>query len=90
MGLMLDHLTTKIGVNLFELKEANELTFFLIKNGLWVYVDTLLFISVISLIRIYWDKLTMKGNKFIIVFPLISGSVRMIAGIWNMVTLLNI
>lgn len=90
MGLMLDHLTTNIGVKFFGLKESNELTFFLIKNGLWAYVDILLFISVVLLIRTYWDILTLKGNKFILAFPLISGSVRMFAGIWNMVTLLNI
>ena len=90
MGLMLDHLTTNIGVKFFGLKESNELTFFLIKNGLWGYVDILLFISVVLLIRSYWDILTLKGNKFILAFPIISGSVRMIAGIWNMVTLLNI
>lgn len=90
VGVILDHLTTNIGVNVFGLKETNILTFFLIENGLWVYVDILLFISVISIISLLWDRLTTRSNNFILVFPLLSGFVRMIVGMWNMVILLNI
>lgn len=90
IGLILDHLTTTAGISVFRLQETNQLTFSLIRNGLWMYLDILLFISIILIIRLYWYRLTTEDNNIILVFPFISGFVRIIAGIWNIVILLNI
>ncbi len=89
-GVFLDHLTTNIGMSVFGLKESNIYTQFLIENGLWVYVDIILFISFISLISIFSDKLTAKINRVFLLFPFISGFMRAMAGMWNLVILLHL
>jgi len=89
LGVILDHLTTNIGISVFGLKESNIFTRFLIENGLWVYIDIILFISFISLISLYSDKLTVKINRVILIFPFISGFMRVMTGMWNMIILLH-
>ena len=86
-GILLDHITTNIGLNVFTIEESNIITYFLIENGLWMYVDLILFVSVISLLRFVSNKLTEKSNIVVLIFPFLSGLIRMIAGIWNMVIL---
>lgn len=86
-GILLDHITTNIGLNVFKIEESNIITFFLIENGLWMYVDLILFIFVILLLRFFSDKLTARSNMVVLIFPFLSGLIRMIAGIWNMVIL---
>jgi len=86
-GILLDHITTNVGLNVFKIKESNIITHFLIENGLWMYVDLILFVFVISLLRFVSDKLTERSNMVVLIFPFLSGLIRMIAGIWNMVIL---
>ena len=83
IGITLDHLTTKIGVSVFGLKESNALTGFLIENGLWVYVDIILFLSIIAIINLISDRMA-TSNKALLFFPLLSGFTRMTAGIRNL------
>lgn len=86
-GILLDHITTNIGLNVFNIEESNIITRLLIENGLWMYVDLILFVFVISLIRFFSDELTARSNIVVLIFPFLSGLIRMIAGIWNMVIL---
>jgi len=90
VGVILDHLTTNIGMSVFRFKESNIFTCYLIENGLWVYVDIILFISFICIISLFSDKLTAKNNKMVLIFPLVSGFLRMMAGMWNMIILFNL
>jgi len=87
VGVMLDHLTTNIGMSVFRFKESNIFTCYLIEKGLWVYVDVILFISFICIISLFSDKLTAKSNKVVLIFPLVSGFLRMMAGMWNLIIL---
>jgi len=89
-GILLDHITTNIGLNVFKVEEINIITFFLIENGLWMYVDLILFVFVISLLRFFSDKLTARNNMVVFIFPFLSGLIRMIVGIWNMVILYHL
>jgi len=89
VGVILDHLTTKIGINFFHFKESNIFTCYLIENGLWIYVDVILFISFILIISFFNDLLTAKSNKMVLIFPLVAGSLRMMAGMWNIILLVN-
>ena len=89
-GVFLDHLTTNIGMNVFGLRESNIFTRFLIENGLWLYVDILLFISFVLIISLFNDEVTDKINRVVLVFPFISGFIRAMAGMWNIVILLHL
>ena len=85
-GVILDHLTTSMGMSV-GLKESNMFTCYLIENGLWVYADITLFIILIAIINFFNDKLAPKNSRAVLIFPLLSGFMRMVAGALNMVLL---
>ena len=72
------------------MRESNIFTRFLIENGLWLYVDILLFISFVLIISLFNDEVTDKINRVVLVFPFISGFIRAMAGMWNIVILLHL
>ena len=81
-GLILDHLTTFIGINYYNLYETNFIARILMKLGLWSYADLLICISLIMVLRLTLQKYT--HLKIILIFPLTSGIIRTIVGISNL------
>ena len=86
LGFLLDHITTIIGVNYYQLHETNLIVRTLMDLGLWGLVDLVIFFSLILLIKISIDKY--KSLKFILFLPLVVGILRLIIGFSNLCLLL--
>jgi hypothetical protein len=84
-GLILDHLTTFVGINYYNLYETNFIARVLMDLGLWSYTDLFICISLILVLRITLQKY--ENLKIILVFPLISGIIRTLVGISNLLLL---
>lgn len=82
-GVIFDHITTSTGINQFDLLEANSMTRILMNNGYWGYTDILLSVILIFVIYKSYRVILIKENKFMFIFPIISGIIRLIAGTWN-------
>jgi hypothetical protein len=81
-GLILDHLTTFIGINYYNLYEANLIARILMEFGLWSYTDLIICISLIIVLRFTLQKY--NNLKIILIFPLTSGIIRTIVGVSNL------
>jgi uncharacterized membrane protein len=83
LGVIVDHVTTVIGIKYFGLIESNKITGYLIENGVWAYIDITLCIFFVMIINFLCAKHGHDEFKFILCFPLLSGFIRIFAGMWN-------
>lgn len=83
LGVTLDNFTTKLGISNFNLYESNYITKSLMDLGLWSYFDILLCATFIIFSYKAYRILLQKQNKYMFIFPLISGSIRLLVGVWN-------
>jgi len=84
LGLSLDHMTTNLGINNHNLYEANYFARILMEIGVWGYVDILLCILFICTTYQSYRIFLEKKHKFMFFFPFISGSFRILIGVWNL------
>lgn len=85
-GFSLDHITTIIGINYFQLYETNPLVNSLINAGLWSVTDFAICVMFIFLLR----KLVERDSRLqiVLLLPLFSGVLRIFVGISNLVLIL--
>ena len=83
VGTLLDQITTKIGLNRLNLHEANFIAKNLIGLGVWSYIDIAICALFIILSHKAYRIVLKRQNKMIFIFPLVSGSIRLLVGIWN-------
>jgi len=84
LGLMLDHLTTKLGIINHNLYESNYFARTLMEIGIWGYVDILLCILFICVTYQSYRILLEKKHSFMFFFPFISGFIRILIGVRNL------
>jgi len=82
LAVIVDHLTTNIGINHYNLAESSAFTLYLIEKGVWSYVDFTIVIFTIATTQ-FLIKHTNVEKKIALFFPLISGVIRFLAGILN-------
>jgi len=82
LAVLVDHLTTNIGINHYGLAESNAFTLYLIEKGVWSYVDFTMVICTIAVTH-FLIKHTRVEKKMALFFPLITGVIRFLAGILN-------
>jgi hypothetical protein len=87
-GLILDHITTIIGLEYYNLYETNLIVRILIEKGLWSFVDVFICASLIILLRLSLKR--SKKYNSIILLPLFSGIVRILVGISNLFIIYSI
>ena len=83
LGVTFDHITTTIGISKFSLLESNQITRTLMSVGLWSIVDVLICMLLITICHEAYRNLLKKQSNILFLFPLLSGSLRLLIGIWN-------
>jgi hypothetical protein len=84
LGITLDQISTKIGLSNYNLLESNYITARLIDFGLWGYFDFLICTMFIAITYVSYRAFPEEKNKIVFAFPLITGVIRLLAGIMNL------
>ena len=87
-GVIGDEITTFNGISTGKCVEVNPFTRNLIKTGIWSLFDVLLISVCLSLSYVVANKQNDKLSRIISFIPLISGVVRLMAFISNLLLLL--
>jgi hypothetical protein len=82
IGLTIDHITTYIGINYFNLYEANAIARSLMNLGIWSYVDIIICLIFIKSLQFIVSRY--KEGKILLIFPLLTGILRIMVGISNL------
>jgi hypothetical protein len=83
VGVLLDHFTTLIGINSFNLIESNPIANSLIQNSSWLLIDfvLLIFILVLSIYLIHSNR---KNFYWIYLYSLVGGMFRLYVSLLNL------
>lgn len=83
VGVLLDHFTTFIGINSFNLIESNPITNSLIQNNSWLLMDfiLLIFILILSFYLIHSNR---KNFYWIYLYSLVGGIFRLYVSLLNL------
>ena len=81
LSIVIDHITTNIGIS-NGLVESNTVTHYLIEAGLWSFFDLAICMCLVLATHIF-IVYTRSEYKFVLFFPLITGVIRLLAGMWN-------
>jgi hypothetical protein len=87
--ISLDQVTTFIGINRFSLQESNSVVLLLMDKGLWSIFDYSLSFLLIGLSYILYDKVLNREHRFVVLLPMVSGSIRLFAGLSNLALILQ-
>lgn len=86
LGFFVDHISTTIGINYYNLYETNFIVRELLKYGLWGAVDLLICLLLILSIKLFVVKF--QSFKFIIIVPFFAGILRLMVGFSNIILIL--
>ena len=81
IGLLIDHISTFIGMNYYGLSEANLIAKGLMNIGIWSYIDLIICLTFIKLLQIVINRY--KEIKIILILPLLTGIFRIAIGVSN-------
>ncbi len=84
LGIILDHLSTRIGLLNPMIKELNPFTVMLSQRGLWLPFDIFMLCISVGLPALLIQKTNLAGRKVILLFPLLFGVARLGAAVHNM------
>jgi hypothetical protein len=82
-GVLFDQLSTRIGLTHPLIFETNMFVVYLMKNGLWLYVDILAIVFCIIISHIYIKKSNFKYRNIIMFLPFTFGTLKLLTGISN-------
>ena len=88
LGIIFDHLSTRIGLLNPIIKEFNPFTVMLRQHGLWLPFDIFMLYLSVGLPALIIRKTNLAGRKVILLFPLLFGVARLGAAVHNMVLVL--
>ena len=88
LGIILDHLSTRIGLMNPMIKEFNPFTVMLSQQGLWLPFDIFMLYISVGLPALIMQKTNLAGRKVILLFPLLFGVARLGAAVHNMALIL--
>jgi hypothetical protein len=88
LGIILDHLTTRIGLLNPKIKEFNPFTVTLSQRGLWLPFDIFMLYISVCLPLFIIQKTNLAGRKVILLFPLLFGVARLGAALHNIALIL--
>ena len=87
LGVTVDQISTKIGLTREYIYESNTIAAHLIEHGVWGYTDLLICIIFIAITYLAQRVIQEEKQKILFVFPLISGTIRLVTGIINLALL---
>ena len=85
VGILGDHLSTRLGLMNPDVYEANPYTIWLMQRGNWLTFDLLLLLAAVGIPALIMRRWTFKGRWVMLVFPALLGSARLCAAIWNFI-----
>lgn len=89
LGIVLDYVTTKIGISHFHLVEANVLTHFLIQRGLWLTTNLLMFLVTMLITSLVLKNGDVKHSYIALASPTMCGMVRIFVGVQNLILIIS-
>ena len=89
VGILGDHLSTRLGLTNPDVYEANPYTIWLMQRGNWLTFDLLLLMATVGIPALIMRRWTSKGRWVILTFPALLGSTRLCVAIWNLIQYLS-
>jgi hypothetical protein len=90
VGIVGDHLSTRIGLISPRIQELNPFTVYLRLNGLWLLFDFFMLVASLGLPALLIRKWSFRGRFTVLAFPILVGSARLFAALHNiMMIVLN-
>lgn len=90
VGIVGDHLSTRIGLLSPRIQELNPFTVYLRLNGLWLPFDIFMLAASLGLPALLIRKWSFRGRFAVLAFPILVGLTRLFAAIHNvMMIVLN-
>ena len=84
VGIIGDHLSTRLGLTKPYLYETNPHTIWLMEKGIWLPFDLLLLLATVGTCFLIMRRWTFKGRWALLAVPIVLGSGRLYAAIWNL------
>ena len=84
VGFLGDHLSTRLGLMKPYAYESNPHTVWLMDRGIWLPFDLLLLLATVGIPLLIMRRWNFRGRWAILVFPILLGSGRLCAAIWNL------
>lgn len=88
IGSVADEVTTRIGLTYPNIYEGNEFASRLMDKGLWLVFDTSIVLLSIIGVSYCYNKLDKSYRNMILAYPIVLGTLRLIAAIWNICIIL--
>lgn len=88
LGIIADHLTTRIGLMNPMIREFNPFTVLLHQRSLWLPFDLFMLSMALGLPALLIRVLRVRGRKVILLFPLLFGAARLGAALHNFAIIL--
>jgi len=89
VGILGDHLSTRLGLTNPDGYEANPHTIWLMRRGNWLTFDLLLLMATVGIPALIMRRWTFKGRWVILTFPALLGFTRLCVAMWNLVQYLS-
>jgi len=83
VGILGDHLSTRLGLTRPYAYEANPHTIWLMNRGIWLPFDLLLLLTTVGISALIMRRWKFKGKLAVLAVPILLGSARLCAAIWN-------
>ncbi len=83
-GIMGDQLSTRLALSNPRFYETNPFALTLMKGGLWLPLDILLLVLSIGVPVLLMRRWRFEGRWAVLAFPLILGTIRLAATVWNL------
>jgi membrane-anchored protein YejM (alkaline phosphatase superfamily) len=90
LGVVGDQISTRIGLLNPNIMEFNPITRFLISVNAWFIFDMLILGITIGASYLFLRKVNVKNSAFILVYPILIGSLRLFATVLNLQIILSI
>ncbi len=84
VGILGDHLSTRLGLMKPYAYESNPHTVWLMDRGIWLPFDLLLLLTTGGISVLLMKRWNFRGRWAILVFTILLGSARLCAAIWNL------
>jgi hypothetical protein len=88
IGIVGDHISTRIGLLCPRIGELNPFTVYLRQNGLWLPFDVFLLVVSLGLPALLMRKWSFRGRWAVLAFPVIFGLARLFAAMHNIIMMI--
>ncbi|MCK4266030.1 MAG: hypothetical protein KAX31_02045 [Thermoplasmata archaeon] len=84
VGILGDHLSTRLGLTKSYVYESNLHTIWMMEKGIWLPFDFLLLLITVGISFLIMRRWTFRGRWAVLALPILLGSARLCSTIWNL------